>query len=164
MFTNRQKLQKYGLILKESIVKNHHVYVRHFSGAWKRVKCMKDYVKPCIPEKNPDYVIFHVETNELNFELPPERIAILLINVAKSTQSNSQIVNMFDIVPRNDNFSIKAMKVNTTFSKMCHKEKMLFLSHSNIKPKTHLNESKLLLDRNGYEKLGKNFVNLTSWN
>ena len=50
---------------------------------------MKDYVKPCIPEKNPDYVIFHVETNELNFELPPERIAILLINVAKSTQSNS---------------------------------------------------------------------------
>ena len=164
MFTNRQKLQKYGLILKESIVKNHHVYVRHFSGAWKKVKCMKDYVKPCIPEKNPDYVIFHVETNELNFELPPERIAILLINVAKSTQSNSRIVNMFDIVPRNDNFSIKAMKVNTTFSKMCHKEKMLFLSHSNIKPKTHLNESKLLLDRNGYEKLGKNFVNLTSWN
>ena len=123
---------------------------------------MKDYVKPCIPEKNPDYVIFHVETNELNFELPPERIAILLINVAKSTQSNSRIVSMFDIVPRNDNFSIKAMKVNTTFSKMCHKEKMLFLSHSNIKPKTHLNESKLLLDRNGYEKLGKNFVNLTS--
>ena len=123
---------------------------------------MKDYVKPCIPEKNPDYVIFHVETNELNFELPPERIAILLINVAKSTQSNSRIVNMFDIVPRNDNFSIKAMKVNTTFSKMCHKEKMLFLSHSNIKPKTHLNKSKLLLDRNGYEKLGKNFVNLTS--
>ena len=123
---------------------------------------MKDYVKPCIPEKNPDYVIFHVETNELNFELPPERIAILLINVAKSTQSNSRIVHMFDIVPRYDNFSIKAMKVNTTFSKMCHKEKMLFLSHSNIKPKTHLNESKLLLDRNGYEKLGKNFVNLTS--
>ena len=122
---------------------------------------MKDYVKPCIPEKNSDYVISHVETNELNSELPPERIAILLINVAKSTQSNCRIVNMTDIVPHNDNFNIKAMKVNKTFSKMCHKEKMLFLSQRNIKPKTHLNESKLLLNRNGYEKLGKNFVNFT---
>ena len=42
---------------------------------------------------------------------------------------------------------------------MCGKEKLLFLSHSNINPKTHLNKSKLHLNRNGYEKLGKNFMN-----
>ena len=42
---------------------------------------------------------------------------------------------------------------------MCDPEKLLFLSHSNINPKTHLNKSKLHLNRNGYEKLGKNFVN-----
>ena len=32
-------------------------------------------MKPCILEKNPDYLILHFGTNELNSELPPERIA-----------------------------------------------------------------------------------------
>ena len=36
---------------------------------------------------------------------------------------------------------------------------MYFLNHSNINPKTHLNKSKLHLNRNGYEKLVKNSVN-----
>ena len=36
---------------------------------------------------------------------------------------------------------------------------LLFLSHSNINPKIYLNKSKLHFNRNGYEKLGKNFVN-----
>ena len=143
----------------KSIDKNHNVYVRNFSGA--KVKCMKDYVKPCIREKNPDYVIFHVGTNELNSELPPERIAKSIIDVAKNTQSNSRIVSICGIVPRNDNFNIKATEVNKELSKMCNKEKLLFLSHSNINPKTHLNKSKLHLKRNGYETLSKNFVNFT---
>ena len=42
---------------------------------------------------------------------------------------------------------------------MCGKEKLLFPSHSNINPKTHLNKSKFHLNRNGYEKLGKNCAN-----
>ena len=145
-----------GWKLKKSIDQNHNVYVRSFSGA--KVKCMKDYVKPCIREKNPDYVIFHVGTNELNSELPPERIAKSIIDVAKNTQSDSRIVSISGIVPRNDNFNIKATEVNKELSKMCDKEKLLFLSRSTINPKIHLNKSKLHLNRNGYEKLGKNFV------
>ena len=151
-----------GWKLKKSIDQNHNVYVRSFSGA--KVKCMKDYVKPCIREKNPDYVIFHVGTNELNSELPPERIAKSIIDAAKNTQSNSRIVNICGIVPRNDNFNIKATEVNKELSKMCNKEKLLFLSQSNINPKTHLNKSKLHLNRNGYETLSKNFVNFTRSN
>ena len=42
---------------------------------------------------------------------------------------------------------------------MCDKERVFFLSHNNINPKTHLNKRKLHVNRNGYEKLGKNFVN-----
>ena len=120
---------------------------------------MKHYVKPCIREKNPDYVIFHLGTNELSSELPPERIAKSIINVAKNTQSDSRIVSISGIVPRNDNFNIKSTEVNKELSKMCDKEKLLFLSHSNINPKIHLNKSKLHLNRNSYENLGKNFVN-----
>ena len=44
---------------------------------------MKDYVKPCIGENNPDYVILHVDTNELNSELTPDRIAKSVIDVGK---------------------------------------------------------------------------------
>ena len=45
-------------------------------------------------------------------------------------------------------------KVNKELSKMCKKEKLLFVDHSNINPKIHMNRSKLHLNRNGYEKLG----------
>ena len=62
-----------GRKLKKSFDKDHNVYLRSFSGA--KVKCMKDYVKPCIREKNPDYVILHVGANELNSELRPEKKA-----------------------------------------------------------------------------------------
>ena len=50
--------------------------------------------KPCIREKNPDYVILHVWTNELNFELPPEGIAKSFIDTAKKTQINNRIVKV----------------------------------------------------------------------
>ena len=83
---------------------------------------MKDYVRPCIRQKNPDYVILHVGTNEFNSELPPERIAKSIIDVAKNTQSDSRIVSISGIVPRNDNFNIKAMEVKNKLSKMCDKE------------------------------------------
>ena len=146
-----------GWKLKKSIDQNHNVYVRSFSGA--KVKCMKDYVNPCIRKKNPDYIIFHVGTNGLNSELPPERIAKSIIDVAKNTKSDSRIVGIPGIVPRNDKFNIKVTEVNKEFSKICDKEKLLFLSQSNNNPKIHLNKSKLHLNRNGYKKLGKNFVN-----
>ena len=96
---------------------------------------MRDYVKPCIRETNPDYVILYIGTNELNSELPPGRIAKSIMYVAKNTQSNNRIVSISGILPRNDNFNIKVNEANKELSKMCDKEKLLFLSHSNIKPK-----------------------------
>ena len=93
-----------GWKLKKSIDKDHNVYVRSFSGA--KVKCMKDYVKPCVREKNPDYVILHVGTNELNSELPLEKRAKTIIDVAKNTQSYNQIGSISGIVPPNGNINI----------------------------------------------------------
>ena len=108
-----------GWKLKNSLGNNHNVYVRSFPGA--KVKCMKDYVKPCIRENNPEYVILHVGTNELNSELTPERIAKSVIDVGKNIQINHRTVSIFGIVPRNDNFNNKATEVNKDLSKMCKK-------------------------------------------
>ena len=115
---------------------------------------MENYVKPCIREKTPDYVIFHVGTNELNCDLQPERIAKSFIDIEKNTHSDNRIVSISGIVLRNDNFNFKAIEL----SKMCDKVKLLFLGHSNINLNIHLNKSKLHLNRNGYEKLGKNIA------
>ena len=95
-----------GWKLKKSIDKDHNFYVRSFPRT--KVKCMKDYVKPCIREKNL-YVILHVGTNELNSELQPGRIAKSMIHVVKNTQPDNRIVCISDIAPRNDN--IKAIEV-----------------------------------------------------
>ena len=57
-----------GWKLSKFTGKDHNVYVRSFSEA--KSKCMKDYGKPCICEKNSDNLILHVGTNELNSELP----------------------------------------------------------------------------------------------
>ena len=127
--------------LKKSIDKDHNFYVRIYLGA--KLKCMKDYVKPSIREKNPDYIILHVRTNELNSDLPSEGIARLIIDVAESTPLDNRIVSISDIAPRNDNFNIKAVEVHKELSKMSDKQNLFFPNHNNINPKSHLNKSKL---------------------
>ena len=168
-----KKKNKKIYILGDSMVKhvegwqlskstNQKVYVRSFTGA--KVKCMKDYVKPCIGENDPDHVIMHVGTNEMNSELPPERIAKSVIDVAKNVKTDTRSVSISGIIPRNDNFNNKVMEVNKELAKMCKREKFQFLEHSNINPKAHLNKSKVHLNRNGYIKLGKNFANFINNN
>ena len=151
-----------GWKVTKSINTDMKVYVRSFSGA--KVKCMKDYVKPCLQENDPKNVILHVGTNYLYSELHPERIAKSIVDVAKNIQSDTRKISISGIAPRHDNFNNKAMEVNKELSKMCNREKLLFLEHNNIKPKTHLNKSKFHLNRNGNEKLGKYFVNFINNN
>ena len=79
-----------GWKLKKSLENNHNVCARSFPGA--KVKCTKDYVKPCIRENNPEYAILHLGTNELNSELKPEIIAKSVIDVGKNIQINHRTI------------------------------------------------------------------------
>ena len=145
-----------GWKLTKKTDKNHKIYVRSFPGA--KVKCMKDYAKPCTRENDPDHTYIHVGTNELNSELLPERIAKSIVDLAKNIKSEKRSVSISGVVPRNDDLNNKASEVNKELSRMCKKEKLPFLEHSNINPRAHLNKSRIHLNRNGSEKLGKNFV------
>ena len=136
--------------------KNHKIYVRSFPAA--KVRCMKDYAKPSIRENDPDHVILHLGTNELNSELLPERIAKSVSDVAKNIKSEKRSVSISGVVPRNDDLNNKVLEVNKELSRMCEKEKLTFLEHSNINLRAHLNKSRIHLNRDGSEKLGKNFV------
>ena len=81
-------------------IKRHNLYVRKFFRG-------KDYVKPCIRLKNADSGILRDGKNELDSELSPERIAKSIIDIAKNTLSDSQIVAISSIAPRSNNFNIK---------------------------------------------------------
>ena len=57
---------------------------RDFSSA--KISFMKDYIQPTLRELDPEHVIFHVGTNNLNSPLPPKEIAdgiVDLINQRK---------------------------------------------------------------------------------
>ena len=81
-----------GWDLSEKMNHKHKVYVRSFSGS--KVKCMKDYAKPCIREEDPDHVILHVGTNDLNSDYNAERIAKSIVDVAKNLTSNQRKVTI----------------------------------------------------------------------
>ena len=55
-----------GWDISKQLPRKCKVYVKSFSGA--KVRCMKDYAKPSIRE-NPDHVILHIGTNDLNIIL-----------------------------------------------------------------------------------------------
>lgn len=56
------------------------------------VRSMKDYIKPCIREHNPDNVIINVGTNELDSERQSEMIAKSIIDAAKKKATPAQSV------------------------------------------------------------------------
>ena len=68
-----------GWELSKNEDRKHKVYVRSFSSA--KVKCMKDYVKPCIRNNNPDHVIIHVGTKELDSESQVDMTATSIIDL-----------------------------------------------------------------------------------
>ena len=83
---------------KDSISMAQHV--RSFSGA--KFRSMKDNVKPCIRDKNPDHTIMHVRTNDLNSENNSEKVAKPIVDLAKRMVSQKRNVTVSGIKPRND--------------------------------------------------------------
>ena len=76
-----------------------------------------------------------------------------MLEVSREQRSEKRSVSISGVVSRNDDLNNKASEVNKELSRMCKKEKLPFLEHSNINPRAHLNKSRIHLNRNGSEKL-----------
>ena len=85
---------------------HHNIYIRNFPGA--KIRSMKDYTKPCTREENPDHIILHVGTNDLNSDNSPERIGKSIIELAKNLFHDNRKVTLSGIIPRNDEWNNKA--------------------------------------------------------
>ena len=79
---------------------------------------MKDHTKPSMKEK-PGHTIFHVGTNNLNSNRPPNLTTKFFFNLDISLKNNLQNVSVSNIIMRNDNFNDKAMEVNGCFKQFC---------------------------------------------
>ena len=106
-----------GWEMSSKIDHKHSIYVRSFSGA--AVRSMKDYVKPCVRDENPDYIILQVGTNDLNFKNNSERAAKSIVDLAKGMVSEKRKVTVSGIIPRNDEWNKKAEEVNQHLKNVC---------------------------------------------
>ena len=141
----------YGWVISNQLEKKHKVRVRSFSSA--KVKCMKDYIKPCIREEH-HHVILHVGTNNLSSEQNAERIAKSIVDLAKLSVNDHCSVSISSIVPRNDEWNNKAQEVNSFLKNMCTNIDIDFIDNTKvINARKHLNNSKLHLNLKGSVKL-----------
>ena len=101
---------------------------------------MKDYVKPCIGENKPDYVIIHVGTNNLNSESTPEMITKLIADATRNIKKGNCSVSISGIVPHNDALNYEALEVNQELLAVCKETKFDYIGHKDINPRTHLNK------------------------
>ena len=75
------------------------MYVKDFPGA--RVRCTQDYVEPTL-RQNPDHIILHVGTNDLATNVPTDKVAGSVVELAMSLKSDSTSVVMSNITVRTD--------------------------------------------------------------
>ena len=69
---------------------------------------MHEHVKPTVRDVNPDQIILHCGTNDLNSEQTASQIARSIIELALSLKSKNSKISVSLIVPRNDNLNNKA--------------------------------------------------------
>ena len=159
MFILGDSMVKYvnGWSVSESLRKKHNVYIRSFSGS--KVRCMKDFVKPCIRVKDPNYIILHVGINDLNLEKGAKLCIKSIVDLAKSLMSVKRKVTISRITSRNDEWNNKAAEVNEYLRNMCKQSEIPFIDHGKrINPRKHLSRSKLHLNEKGSFILSKIFL------
>lgn len=164
-----KQIKKVVTILGDSIIKEiqghnltsdeHKVIVKPFLGA--RTSCMHHHVQPTL-KQNPDVIILHCGTNDLKSEKDSEQIATEIIDLALHITSNHDTSLMISsLVVRGDKFHDKATQVNEFLSKKCGERNMGFINNDNL-TKSHLNRSRLHLNRKGSQLLERNFKEVIS--
>ena len=111
---------------------------------------MHDHVKPTVRDFNPDHIVFHCGTNEVNSERTTSQIARSIIELVLSLKSKDNKISISLIVPRKDNLSNKASEVNGRLAHMLAERNIPYIDHANsIQAENHFNKSKLHCNRYG---------------
>ena len=115
-----------------------------------------DHIKPAI-RKNPDIVVIHTGTNDLQNNCNIVKKAKKLVSAVKEVDKDNSIKIAFSsIINREDeDFKDKITDVNNKLKNYCNSAGMDFIDNSNIDGSC-LNRGKLLLNRKVTAALAKN--------
>ena len=133
-----------GWDITKRIDNKRKVYVRQFSGC--KVDCMKDYMKHCIRENNPDHLIFHVETNDVPSNKKAKSIAETIASSGKEVKASKLDVSISSIIPRNHNWNNKVMKVNSYLKDLCESNDIPFISNTTTNPQKTFKQQPFTLE------------------
>ena len=118
---------------------------------------IEDYLKPVV-RKEPQNIILHVGTNDLNKSASPDQIAQGIINLGIQINQDSPqtSITISEILPRTDksNLLIKASQVNDIVKKYCDQNKWGYINHKAINA-TCLNSKGLHLNKKGTAIIAK---------
>ena len=147
-----------GFFLTKYIKHKYLVKVKSFSSA--NTRCMHDHVKPTIRDFNPEHIIVHMGTNDLDSEKTASQIASSIIELATSLKNETNKIYVSLIVPRYDELNNKVNELNIWLMNMCHARNIGCINHSDtIDPEQHLNESNIHLNKYGNIEFSKHFAN-----
>ena len=106
---------------------------------------------------NPENIILHIGTNDLNSGKTSSQIARSIIDLDVSLKANTNTITIFFITPQNDHLNNKASKVNDLLVNMCGERHIPNTGHSKtIRRGTHLNKSELHINKFGTIAFAKN--------
>ena len=109
---------------------------------------MVDHKKPVIWD-NPDYVIFHIDTNNVPSEKSAKDIAKSTVDLAMLVKLHSCDVSVFSITVGKDKDQIKVKEVNDHLSVLFKGRNIVLFDHSKSIKSQHLNKTRLHLTRRG---------------
>ena len=161
---HQPKVEKNIVVIGDSIMKNvngrdlsrvNSVKIRPHPGA--STDDPTDHIKPAI-RKNPDIVVIHTGTNDLQNNCNIVKKAKKLVSAVKEVDKDNSIKIAFSgIINREDeNFKDKNNYVNNKLKNYCNSAGMGFIDNSNIDGSC-LNRGKLHLNKKGIAALAKNF-------
>ena len=158
----KTKVKKNIVVVGDSIIKN--VNGRDVSRGdsvkirphpWASAEDLNDHIKPAI-RKNPDIVVIHTGTNDLQNNCNIVEKAKKLISAVKEVDKDNSVKIAFSsIINRGDeDFKDKTNDANSKLKNYCNSAGMGFIDNSNIDGSS-LNRGKLHLNRKGAAALAK---------
>ena len=141
-------------LTEKKMSRNRKVKIRFFPGA--KIKDMFHYAIPLL-EKNPDYVILHVGTNDAPYKAGSDisNEILELMRFIKDKHPGCKKITLPAPIIRTDNYD--ANKENESFISSLNKSDVSYITQDNI-IKKHLYRDGLHLNRIGFPILAENFL------
>ena len=93
-----------------------------------KVRCMHDHAKPTVRDFEPDHIILHCGTNDLNFDRTSSQIAKEIKDLALSLKSDKNKISISLLAPRSGKLNVKATEVNNRLNRLIVPIKTLLTS------------------------------------